>query len=152
DDERDLWQKATQFYLPGGEAVPPTELFDPLAPAPPLITAPSGLTVTPVASAAVDGDRGSTTGAIVLRQLDYVLIAARAGEAGRYADVGIVVDDARVVAIDAADTPPEMRGGVAAAVATVLSYPGGARLTWRVSGLREGGSLTLAYRLPLWRL
>jgi hypothetical protein len=152
-DERELWRKATGFYLPGADDVDPAEVFDASRPTM-TVTQPAGLTVTTVASEISDIGGGPRTGRkhIVLRTVDYVFLVARAGQAWRFGDADIIVSDPRVVAIDGADLPSKVSHGPASATARLQTTAAAARLIWQITRLDEGGSLTLDYKLPIWTL
>jgi hypothetical protein len=150
-DERKLWDEATAFYLPGAEDADASGIFDATPPSL-SVSAPATLKVTPVSSSVVDTDGKPDGGRIVLRQIDYVLLVARAGEPSRFADADVVVSDPRVVELAEADMPQPVRHGLAAAKVRAQEYHGGLRLIWEVSRLERGASLTLDYKLPLWKL
>jgi hypothetical protein len=147
EDERELWEDASDFYLPGVEDVDESNLFDASGPLLSAI-APAALTVTTVVNRVVDVvDKKSDH--IVLRALEYTFLVARVGEPGLYSDADVVVSDTRLGVIRDEDVPDTVRHRLATATPR---RQGKATLVWEFSRLEKGAAMTLDYRLPLWTL
>jgi hypothetical protein len=142
--ERPLWKRANAIYLPGGDP--------PLTDEPPLkatIWAAPTLKVEAVSTAVSDAVI-SEAGLYVLSHVDYIFIVTRSDEKIGWADADFIVDDPRVGRIDG--HPAEVAKGSVKATAERIEYQGRTSVHWRVHGLGAGGSLTVAYRLPRWKL
>lgn len=153
-DEHKLWRKASRFFLPGSdESV--GDLFDPTTPKTADFTAAPSLRVDNIAAELVDRvetNEGETNGmsSFDLRSVDYLFLISGEADVSRWAGADIIIDDPRVAEITA--VPAKTREGAAEAAATIHATNEGSRLSWRVTGLEKGASLTLGYRLPVWRM
>jgi hypothetical protein len=153
-DERELWEKASAFYLPGSEEEPAADLFKTVSPPRAAVTKAPSLEVETVTAAVVnrvvDGTSSEVERVFTLRSVEYLLIVSRKDEAARWAAADFVIDDPRVARVAA--EPEAVREGAIEAKSRIRSSDDGSRLQWRVTGLQQGASLTLGYHLPLWRL
>jgi hypothetical protein len=161
DDERLLWQGARHVFLPGDDQTPPKDLFKAAVKPKLSLTAATSLKVEKVAVTVVDEvvddpppaavavAGASVIRADLLREVDYLLIASRDADGLRFGGVDLVVDDPRVRRIRVPNAVV-----VGSVQATPVSCRAGDReqLHWRIEHLPPGDSVTLAYRLPLWRL
>jgi hypothetical protein len=161
DDERKLWRQARRFYLPGQPSPLSAGLFEKVADLKATVTAAPALKVDQVAIEIVglvedalewkvgEKEQVKDPKARILRSVEYVFVVSRVGEAERWADADVIVDDPRLERIGF--RPANIREGAIGATAHDRSV-GHSRLQWRVSGLKTGASLLVVYRLPLWRL
>jgi hypothetical protein len=152
-DECELWKGARHLYLPGDNEAPPADLFEAKEPATLKITSSAALKVEKSAVAVVDAIVAETASppadyVALLRFVDYSLIASRVSKSGN-AGLDVAIDDPRVRRVQEPDSVD--LGGVKAEPRAV-PVGDSDQLQWRITRLEPGGSLLLAFRLPLWRL
>jgi hypothetical protein len=146
-EERAVWQRASAFIV-GDPQVGGDETFQ-RDEAPSVTAVPAGeLTVPEPVTAFVDEPAaGSTT--LWTRSVEYVVLVARAPDAGDAATTAqLLVDDPRVARIDSS---PALVGG-GPATATVVRGAHGSQVLWSLAGPPPGGATWLRYRLPLYTI
>jgi hypothetical protein len=153
-EKRDLWQKASKFFLPlARDDEPPPEvpsagvLFDALE-APLTLQTTENVTARALSRAIVaDAPFVADDLSIWLVYAEYVLAATRTESLLAFGGV-----DAAVAAADAAVKRVAAVDGPDGAMATVLRNPDGSDLLlWRFQRVAPGGEQTVSYRLPIWR-
>jgi hypothetical protein len=159
DDEKQLWEKASRFFRPPS-GVLAGEIFDPtLPPGAANITSggditvikiddtvfePDEVAVTPVPASETGGPIKATA---VFRSLSYGFAVSRSAKAVQATESQFSVSDPRVSAIDEI---PQPSSDIEGAAAHVLSNRLSPLVVWNISKLARGGSIILAYSLPLW--
>ncbi|MEJ7569204.1 MAG: hypothetical protein WKF41_13170 [Gaiellaceae bacterium] len=86
---------------------------------------------------------------VLLRYLDYLLIASRESKSCRDGGVDLVIDDRRVRRVR---LPEPIKAGNVCATPAVMRAGEAEQLHWRLDNLPRGASMALDFRLPLWRL
>ena len=143
NEELEVWQRATRFYL-GADAEGADEVFEQHA-APSITAKPSGqVTAETPASAIRDGPK-TKDGQIWLRWVEVVVLVS---SAGRVTTAEIYVEDPRVARIK--KRPKSIRIGRLTAKAEVVRRDDGRHaLLWTVGPLAAGAAVGLRYELPL---
>jgi hypothetical protein len=149
-DERRLWENARIVYLPGSRLEPAPDLFRAVVPATADVTSAAPLEVERVRADLVDVSGESAGTEFLLRYVDYLFVVSGAKPAFYGPGADFLVDDRRIARVDT--LPQAVTNGAIKAEASEHASDVGTVLRWRVTGLSFGTSLTVGYRLPLWRL
>jgi hypothetical protein len=147
-DMRQLWRKASAFYLPSPLEPDPGDLFEAAPVEGMTATASAGLEVKVLKSDAVSASFPATRRKNwTLACVRYLILVSRSGVADEAPQTTVVISDGRLRALAAPDD--QGKGDV---TATAKLAEDGSSVIWNLSGLDRGGAIALDYTLPLWTL